>query len=188
MIGFLVFIVVALLVIVAIYFGMQDDAPTSHRAGGLSEGLAFARQHAEQTGDIEAVQAIDNGTYKELLEQRAAKRQASIPSDIISYPYNIAGINFRRGISNYVGLSTGCLQPEPTNKYDPNAIAVRANDGHLLGYIPAEETEDVRNLHLRFPIPVSIKIEECFDDAEDRTFYVGEATIKVKRKTPAQWV
>ena len=175
-----------MLVVVAIYFGMKNDAPTSQRTVSLHEGLAFVRQHAEQTGDTETVQAIDNGTYKELLEQRAAKRQASIPSDIISYPYNIAGINFRRGISNYVGLSTGSLQQEPTNKYDPNAIAVRANDGHLLGYIPAEETEDVRSLHLRFPIPVSIEIEECFDDTEDRTFYVGEATIKVKRKTPAQ--
>lgn len=180
-----VFIPIVVLVIVAIRIGKQDNTPsepTDRRASGLSEGLSFVRQHAEQTGDTEAVQAIDNGTYNELLERRAAKRQASISSDIISYPYNIAGINFRRGISNYVGISTGCLQPEPTNKYDPNAIAVYHNDGHHLGYIPAEETEDVRNLHLRFPIPVSIKIEECFDDYENRTFYVGEVTIYVKRK------
>lgn len=178
-----IFVIILIIVIFKAFRAAKED---NNHSSGLPAGIAMAREHAEKIGDTEAVHAIDNGTYKELLEQRAAKRQASIPSDIISYPYNIAGINFRRGISNYVGLSTGSLQPEPTNKYDPNAIAVRANDGHLLGYIPAEETEDVRNLHLRFPIPVSIKIEECFDDAEDRTFYVGEATIKVKRKTPTQ--
>ena len=46
--------------------------------GGLPAGLAMARERAEQQGDAEAVQAIDNGTYKELLEQRAAKRKQKV--------------------------------------------------------------------------------------------------------------
>ena len=180
MIELLVFVGVIILVMVAIKLGKQDNAPAAHPSG-LPDGLKMARQRAIESGDTEAMQAIDNGTYKELLEQRATKRQASISSDIISYPYNIAGINFRRGISNYVGLSTGRLQPEPTNKYDPNAIAVYAEDGHHLGYIPATDTYEVHSLRLRFPIPVSVDIEECYD-ADDRRFYVGEVSFQVKTK------
>lgn len=182
MIGFLVFIVVAVLVIVAINFGMKDNAPTSQRASGLSEGLAFARQHAEQIGDTEVVQAIDNGTYKELLEHRAAKRQQTIPQDYATYQYDIAGINFRRGIADYVGKSTGYLKQQPTNRHDPNAIAIYASDGHHLGYIREYETDEVRSLRLRFPIPVSVDIEECYDYDQSRRFFVGSVTILVRHK------
>ena len=185
MIELLVFVAVVVLVIVAIRLGRQDDAPsapTDHRAGSLSEGLVFARQHAEQTGDTEAVQAIDNGTYKELLERRAAARQQTIPQDYAAYQYDIAGINFRRGIADYVGQSTGYLKPQPTNRHDPNAIAIYADDGHHLGYIREFETDDVRALRLRFPIPVSVYIEECYDYDESRRFFVGSVTILMKRK------
>lgn len=184
MIELLVFVAVVVIVIVAIRLGRQDDAPsapTDHRAGGLSDGLAFARQHAEQTGDTEAVQAIDNGTYKELLERRAAARQQTIPQDYTAYQYDIAGINFRRGIADYVGQSTGYLKPQPSNRHDPNAIAIYSSDHHHLGYIPAYETDEVRSLRLRFPIPVSVDIEECYDD-DGRRFFVGEVTIKVQTK------
>lgn len=182
MIGFLLFIVVAVLVIVAINVGMKDNAPTSQRASGLSEGLAFARQHAEQIGDTEAVQAIDNGIYKELLERRATKRQQTIPQDYASYQYDIAGINFRRGIADYVGKSTGYLKPQPTNRHDPNAIAIYSSDHHHLGYIREYETDEVRSLRLHFPIPVAVYIEECYDYDESHRFFVGHVTIKYKKK------
>ena len=149
---------------------------------GLPAGLAMARQRAEQQGDTEAVQAIDNGTYKELLEQRAAKRNTSVAPDIETYSYNIAGINFRRGIADYVGKSSGYLKPQPTNRHDPNAIAIYSSDHNHLGYIPACDTNDVRSLRLRFPIPVSVDIEECYDYDEYRRFFVGSVTILVKRK------
>lgn len=190
MIELLVFVAVVVLVIVAIRLGRQDDTPSYHtsqssptprRAGGLSDGLAFARQHAEQVGDTEAVQAIDNGTYKELLERRATARESKIAPGIEIYQYSIAGINYRKGIAAYLGRSTGYIKPEPTNRYDPNAIAVYADDGHHLGYIPATDTYEVHSLHLRFPIPVSVDIEECYDD-DGRRFFVGEVTIKVQTK------
>ena len=183
MIGFLIFIVVAMLVVVAISIGMKDDAPTSQRSGGLSEGLAFVRQHAEQIGDTQAVQAIDNGTYKELLERRATKRQQTITQEYASYQYDIAGINFRHGIADYVGYSTGYLKPQPSNRHDPNAIAIYASDGHHLGYIREYETDEVRSLRLHFPIPVSVYIEECYDNDENRSFFVGSVTILVRNKT-----
>ena len=186
MIELLVFIAVVVLVFVAVRLGRQDDAPsapTDRRAGCLSEGLAFVRQHAEQIGDTEAVQAIDNGTYKKLLERRrASNRQQTIPQDYDAYQYDIAGINFRCGIADYVGQSTGYLKPQPTNRHDLNAIAIYASDGHNLGYIREYETDEVRALRLLFPIPVSVDIEECYDSDEERRFFVGSVTILVKRK------
>lgn len=184
MIELLAFVFVVVIVIVAVRLGRQDDAqpaPTDQRAGGLSDGLAFARQHAEKTGDTEAVQAIDNGTYKELLERRAAKRVQTITADDEIYSYSIAGINYRKGIAEYLGRSTGYIKPEPTNRHDPNAIAVYADDGHHLGYIPATDTYEVHSLRLRFPIPVSVDIEECYDD-NGRRFFVGEVAFKRKLK------
>ena len=162
-------------------FGLNDETTIIHGGGGLPAGLAFVRQRAEQQGDTEAVQAIDNGTYKELLEQRAAKRVQTITADDEIYSYSIAGINYRKGIAAYVGNSVGYIKPEPTNRYDPNAIAVYADDGHHLGYIPATDTYEVHSLRLRFPIPVSVDIEECYDD-DDRRFYVGEVSFQVKTK------
>ena len=115
-------------------FGLNDETTIS-RGGGLPAGLAFVRQRAEQQGDTEAVQAIDSGTYKELLDQRAAARESKIATGIEIYQYSIAGINYRKGIAAYLGRSTGYIKPEPTNRHDPNAIAVYAEDGHHLGYL-----------------------------------------------------
>lgn len=186
MIELLALVFVIVIVVVAVRLGRQNDtpsAPTDRRASGLFEGMKFARQHAEQIGDTEAMQAIDNGTYKELLEHRATKRQKTIPQDYAAYQYDIAGINFRRGIADYVGQSTGYLKPQPTNRHDPNAIAIYASDGHHIGYIPAYETDEVRSLRLRFPIPISVDIEECYDYDESRRFFVGSVIILVKNKT-----
>lgn len=176
MLELLLFIAVIIIVVVAIKLGKQDNVPAA-RPSGLPDGLKMARQRAEQQGDTEAVQAIDNGTYKELLEQRASKRQASEPDGVEYCTFDIAGINYRKGISGYIGQSTGYLKPQPTNRHDPNAIAIYADDGHHLGYIPATDTYEVHSLRLRYPIPVSVDIEECYD-ADDRRFYVGSVTIK----------
>lgn len=191
MIELLAFVFVIVIVVVAVRIGRQDDSQTftdrttsttSKSAGCISDGMVLERQHAEQIGDTEAVQAIDNGTYKELLERRAAARQNTIQQDYASYQYDIAGINFRRGIADYLGQSTGYLKPQQTNRHDPNAIAIYASDGHHIGYIREYETDEVRALRLRFPIPVSVDIEECYDSNEERRFFVGSVTIIVKRK------
>ena len=160
-------------------FGVSSEqAPV--RLGSYPEGIEFVRQRAEKAGDTEALQAIANGTYKELLEKRAAERQHA--SGFEYRTYDIAGINYRRGIAHYVGQSTGYLKPQPTNRHDPNAIAIYAADGHHLGYVREYETDSVRALHLRFPLPVAIYIEECYDYDESRRFFVGEVTIKYKKK------
>ena len=68
MLELLLFIAVIIIVVVAIKLGKQDNVPAA-RPSGLPDGLKMARRRAVESGDTEAVQAIDNGTYKELLEQ-----------------------------------------------------------------------------------------------------------------------
>lgn len=175
----LILIVIAVVIFLVMRFNKRIDATQS--SSSIPEGLMMVRKRAEQSGDTEAVQAIDNGIYKELMEQRAACRESVISPDIDILQYNIAGINFRKGVKNYVGHSEGYIKPQPSNRYDPNAIAVYAQDGHHIGYIPATDTYEVHDLHLRFPIPVSVDIEECCDD-NYRRFYVGDVSFKVKTK------
>lgn len=73
--------------------------------------------------------------------------------------FNIAGIDYRENIDNYLGEFKGTLEEEPTNEYDPNAIKILATDGHHVGYVPADMTEEIRT-NTDLPCP-------CF-------FYIGE--------------
>ena len=153
------------------------------------ERMEMAKRQAEEQGDTEAIQAILDDRYDTLIMERARKK-AAVPtknkkttptpkvSKIITpiygtLEYDIAGINFRKGIADYVGDFTGYLKPQPTNRHDPKAIAIYANDGHHLGYIPAYDTDDVRSLGRPFPIPVSGHIDEVYDEDESRRFFVG---------------
>lgn len=102
---------------------------------------------------------------------------------MISIPdYRIAGINYRQGIEYYVGRFNGYLKPEPTNEYDPYAIAVYAEDGHHLGYIPATDTSEVHSFYKQFPLPVYIIIEEDYDEIENRRFFLGSIYLTNKDK------
>ena len=155
------------------------------------ERMEEAKHQAEERGDLEAIKAIEEDRYDQLMQKRAEKnslyiktqnKASFVPRKSVNasfiHEYDIAGINFRRGISNYVGNFTGYLKPQPTNRHDPNAIAIYHQDGHHLGYIPAYETEGVRALQLDFPIPISGNIEEAYDDDEDRHFFVGVVWIR----------
>jgi len=59
--------------------------------------------------------------------------------------FNIAGIEYRDNIDEYLGESVGVLEAEPTNPYDPNAIKILAHDGHHVGYVPKDQTAYVRD-------------------------------------------
>ena len=63
--------------------------------------------------------------------------------DIVEF--NIAGMSHRDNIDDYLGEFKGTLEAEPTNAYDPNAIKVLANDGHHVGYVPKDMTEEIRD-------------------------------------------
>lgn len=73
--------------------------------------------------------------------------------------FSIAGLSHRENIDNYLGEFVGILMEEPDNPYDPNAIKILAGDGHHVGYVPKDMTDEVRK-ESTVPCP-------CF-------FYIGK--------------
>lgn len=143
--------------------------------------LAEVKRQAESRGDTATVQSVINMTYKgPLPTMKPDGTFTNLQSSILTY--NIAGINFRRGLSNYIGDFTGELRPEPKNKYDHNAIAIHHSDGKHLGYIHADCTDEIRELNIPFPIPIWGEIEEDYDYDERRRFYRGTIFIEVPPK------
>ena len=70
------------------------------------------------------------------------------PNDVSQFDiveFNIAGMSHRDNIDDYLGEFKGTLEAEPTNAYDPNAIKVLAADGHHVGYVPKDMTDEIRN-------------------------------------------
>ena len=72
--------------------------------------------------------------------------------------FDIAGMSYRENIDDYIGEHAGTLEAEPDNDYDQNAIKVLAEDGHHVGYVPKNMTDEVRK-HSHLPC-------QCY-------FYIG---------------
>ena len=143
--------------------------------------LVKAKEQAEAAGDEKTVQQTLNMTYEGPLPlEKPDGTYTSIYSTIESY--DIAGINFRPGIDKYVGDFMGYLDPEPTNKYDPNAIAIYHQYGHHLGYIPAVSTDELRSHFDKFPVHCWGSIERRIDTTENRPFFIGEIFIELPPK------
>lgn len=147
--------------------------------------LSEVKRQAEEHNDKYTIRAILNNTYIGPLPE--LKPDGSYTSIYATYlRFKIAGINHRKRIRDYVGKCMGYIQPEPKNKYDPNAIAIYAEDGHHLGYIPQAETQEVRDLGMQFPINVYCEIEEDYDYDDSRSFFVGHILIELPEKeTPS---
>ena len=73
--------------------------------------------------------------------------------------FEIAGMTYRSNLDKYIGEHAGTLEPEPTNPYDSNAIKILASDGHHVGYVPKDMTDEIRR-HAQLPCT-------CY-------FYIGE--------------
>lgn len=58
--------------------------------------------------------------------------------------FDIAGMSYRENIEEYIGEHSGTLEAEPTNPYDANAIKILAEDGHHVGYVPKDMTDEIR--------------------------------------------
>lgn len=140
--------------------------------------LAEVKQQAEQRGDDDTVQAVIGMTYNGPLPIIKPDGEYTCIYNPL-WDFNIAGINYRKGIVNYVGEFIGYIEPEPTNKYDPDAIAIYHADGHHLGYIPSNYTQDIREQDVQFPLPVFGYIEECYDDYENRRYFRGTVYIEI---------
>jgi hypothetical protein len=98
--------------------------------------------------------------------------------------FNIAGINYRQGIKNYLGDFTGYIKPEPTNEYDRNAIAIYHSDGHHLGYINSGETLSLHASIKQFPYPVIGHIKQLRDGK--RTYFAGLIALTLPNVSPSQ--
>lgn len=178
-------IIAVVLILVAVKNSPMPNDPTTTTSTSTPQqdpaymlALLEVKRQAEEQGDTATIRAVENMTYKGPIPQ--LQEDGSYSKIYAKYlRVDIAGINFRRGIGEYVGKFRGYLKPEPTNKHDKNAIAIYERDGKHLGYVPADDTADVRALGMPFPIDVVGEIKECFDYDDDRTFYCGEVLIEV---------
>lgn len=133
---------------------------------------------ANIVGNKFVADAINAGTYSgPLPEKRDDGGWLSIFDNLRIL--KIAGINYRQGISRYVGRVECALVPEPNNEYDPNAIKVVAEDRHHLGYISTDQTDFVRSLAANeFPYRCTAFIDEREDETDGHKFFIGFVYIK----------
>ena len=133
---------------------------------------------ADIVGDINTSSAIKSETYHgPLPEKRDDGGWLSIYDNLRIL--KIAGINYREGISRYVGRVNCALVPEPDNEYDPDAIKIVAEDRHHIGYIPSGQTEMVCWLTANeFPYKCTAIIEEHEDEDDGHHFFTGYVYIK----------
>ena len=180
-----IFIIVLVILFVKVYKSANSEQTYTQLPNPAREQdkalLAEVKRQAEEHNDQDTILAVLNNTYNGPMPE--LKQDGSYTSIYVTYlRYKIAGINHRKRIMDYVGKCKGYIQPEPTNKYDTNAIAIYAEDGHHLGYIPQAETQEVRDLGLPFPIEVYCEIEEDYDYDDSRRFYVGHILIEQPEK------
>lgn len=155
----------------------------------LTDAEREALRQSDEAFDWRTHNAIIQGTYTGPLPEYDGAYWSSI------YPYlyhtKIAGINFRRGISDLAGVYFDALLVlDHHNKYDTNAIKIiHATDNRHLGFVPADKTDDVRKwVNYIFPHPCRAHIDEWTDFDEDterdRTFLFGEINIPRPNVSP----
>ena len=136
--------------------------------------LGEVLRQAKERNDQRTIEQVNSLTYRGHMP--VLKQDGSYTSYRYVRMYSIAGINKRRGIKPYLGKFCGYIKPEPSNKFDPNAIAVYHEDGKHLGYIPATETDGVRRLGQDFPMFCWGEIIQVWEG--DRKFFVGDLYIE----------
>lgn len=162
---------------------------TQHEAAGLTADDIIENLNRETArieafiqagivGDQKTVDDFNNGNYHgPLPEKRGDGGWLSIYDNLRIL--KIAGINHRQGINRYIGRVECALVPEPTNKYDPEAIKIVAEDNHHLGYIPSDQTDFVRSLAANeFPYLCTAFISQEEDEDDGHKFFVGFVYIK----------
>ena len=119
----------------------------------------------------------------EMEKQERERREFNEKYQVLTFP--IAGLNFRSGISRYVGEHEVRLVEEPDNEFDPEAIKIIAADGAHIGYVPRDRTAEVRAF-AELPIYGIADIDEDYDyDDEDnkRKYCYGNVYLQIERRT-----
>lgn len=156
----------------------------------LTDAEREAIRQADEAFDWKTHNAIVNGTYTgPLPEHIVGEYWTDLYPDI--YHTKIAGINFRKCIKNLAGTYFDArIDEDPKNKYDKNAIKItHATDGRHLGFIPAEETDYVRQFinndfscHCRAHIEEGHEYDEELD--RDKTYLYGFINIHRPNVSP----
>lgn len=158
----------------------------------LTDAEREAIRQADEACDWDTHNAIVAGTFTGPLPELIYEGHWSdLYPDI--YQTSIAGINFRRGIKDLAGTRfNATLVAEPKNKYDPNAIKIVSYDGRHIGYIPADETDDVRDF-ISGPLPHPCRVyidegeEEVYNEDTDRWrtrhYLIGRVNIPRHKPT-----
>ncbi|MBR6893701.1 MAG: HIRAN domain-containing protein [Bacteroidaceae bacterium] len=152
----------------------EELIANAKKLAAMGEALQQAKAH----GDDKTVQEILNMTYTgPLPEQKEDGSYTQIYKNYLRF--KIAGINHRDGIGDYEGKFMGEVVPEPTNQYDPNAIKIVHQDGKHLGYVPAEDTQQLREwVQNKFPFKCYGEIFQDEDYDEERKYYWGEVMVE----------
>ncbi len=140
--------------------------------------MGEALQQAKAQGDEKTVKSILNMTYTGPLPER--KEDGTYTKIYKNYlRFKIAGINYISGIGDYEGKFRGEIVPDPTNPHDSNAIKIIHQDGTHLGFVPAEDTAQLRSwVKNIFPYKCYGEIFQGEDYDEDRKYYWGEVMVE----------
>ena len=101
------------------------------------------------------------------------------------YSTKVAGINYHKAAARqYAGITfPATLVADPKNEYDENAIKVIHSESKKhLGFIPADETEDVRQF-LDGHLPHSnCRVHIDDETGQTRTYFTAKIAIKRNKK------
>ena len=152
-------LIISLAIAIAVYMAVKREkkdrllSPATHTESpsqptgqqALSPAERDAARQAEEVFDDEAYLSIINGQYQgPLPEHIVGSHWTDLYPD--KYRTKIAGINFRKGIRHMAHTYfDAMLFADQKNEFDPNAIKIVSMDYKHLGYIPANETSDVRS-------------------------------------------
>lgn len=183
-------IIIAMIIAFVLYMQKRDEKKKEAemkaeqdaiRERSRKRALKEAAYQASIVGDNDTVQAIKNGTYSgPLPTYRNGQAYTSIYDHLLILP--IAGINYRTGIKAYVGKFKGVLVPQPNNEYDQNAIMIKCEDGHHLGFVPEDKTVCVRQVigsdfKSHRIVGEIFKYDDTDDDGKPRTYFAGHIYI-----------
>ena len=129
---------------------------------GIYEGPLPDLKDDEPTSDV-AVQQLQYFCIKDKGYHISVWPKDYDQFDILEF--NIAGTSHRDNIDDYIGEFVGTLEAEPANPYDSNAIKVLAADGHHVGYVPKDITDEIHEV-TALPCPCF-----CYIGCNDGTYF-----------------
>ena len=169
---------------------MKDAAKESENKPAVRPLIPAEREALRQAEDV-----LDYDTATLLLQRQY---KGPLPYEVMDgmwsniyldiYSTKVAGINYHKAAARqYAGITfPATIVADPKNEYNENAIKVIHSESKKhLGFIPADETEDVRQFldgHLPHSnCRVHIDEGEDIDDETGRTRTYFTAQIAIKR-------